>query len=121
VRGSVHGRIEALEKLLAQTSTEEDSALSPLVVAMLDEYSAMGAMMSNQSYRGSPRGLVKIEPRDVAREHYGRDYSEQEFRELAIIRALGGLGYDAEQIDEWVPELLAVFEALTTSEGEGDT
>jgi hypothetical protein len=121
MRGSPHRRIEALEKLLAQNSAGEDSTLSPLVVAVLNEYGAMGAMMSDKSYRGSPNGPLKIEPRDVAREHYGRDYSEQEFRDLAVMRALGGLGYDDEQIDERAHTLLAVFEAFAASEGEGDT
>jgi hypothetical protein len=119
MRGSPHRRIEALEKLLAQNSAGEDSTLSPLVVAVLNEYGAMGAMMSDNSYRGSPNGLVKIEPRDVAREFYGGDYTEREFRELAILRALEGLGYEGEQIDERTPELLTLFEGFDTTEGEG--
>ena len=118
--GSIYGRLERLEgRVRPDTGADMSESLNPDVVAVLNAYSDLKAAMSDKGYRGSPNGLVKIEPRDVAREHYGRDYSEQEFRELAVIRALEGLGYEGEQIDERTPELLTLFEGFDTTEGEG--
>jgi hypothetical protein len=116
-------RIAALEKLLdAGEANPMARPMRPEVVAVLDEFSSMRAMMSDKSYRGSPNGPVKIEPRDVAREWYGGDYTKQEFRELAVLRALEGLGFEDSEIDERMPELLAMFEEFDRSrEGEGDT
>jgi hypothetical protein len=118
--GSIYGRLEHLEgRVRSENGADMSGPLRPDVVAVLNEYSSMRAMMSDNSYRGSPNGLVKIEPRDVAREFYGGDYTEREFRELAILRALEGLGYEGEQIDERTPELLTLFEGFDTTEGEG--
>jgi hypothetical protein len=50
-------------------------------MAIMDEVQAIEwwANASDISiYRGPPNGLVKIQSRDVAYEHYGRDYTEEE-------------------------------------------
>ena len=116
-------RIVALEKRLGVRDCGEANPMArprnPEVVAVLDEYSGMRAMMSDKSYWGSPNGLVKIEPRDVAQEFYG-DYTQREFLELAVVRALEGLGYPDEKIDERLSKLVEMF-AMLAEPREGDS
>ena len=117
MRGNVYGRLERLEgRLKPDICVDMTRPPDPDVVAVLDTFSGMRSMMSDRSYRGSPTGLVKIEPRDVAREHYGRDYTEREFLELAVNRALEGLGYEEEELGERMPGLLALFESFDREE-----
>ena len=108
---ALDSRIAALEQLVAHAAAKDDAAAfhDSDEVAVLNELSDMRVMMSDRSYRGSPNGPIKIEPRDVAREYYGRDYARREHLELAILRALEGKGYDEETIGERTPDLLEVF------------
>jgi hypothetical protein len=117
---ALDSRIAALEQLVAHTAAKDDAAAfhDSDEVAVLNELSDMQAMMSESSYRGSPNGLIKIEPRDVAREYYGRDYTRREYLELAILRALEGKGYDEETIEERTPDLLEVFTVLWVVYGD---
>jgi hypothetical protein len=120
MRGNVYGRLERLEgRVKPGTGVDTSRPMRADVVAVLNEYSAMRSRMSEKSYRGSPDGPVWIPPRDIAREHYGRDYTEKEFLELAIVRALEGLGFEGSEIDERMPELLAMFEELGRSREGG--
>jgi hypothetical protein len=88
---------------------EEGQENRRLLFAVLDELSDLRATMSERSYRGSPNGLVRIEPRDLAREFYGRDYTDKEFLELATVRALAKLGRSEEEIEDLKPGLLEFF------------
>jgi hypothetical protein len=81
-------------------------------MAIMDEVQAIEwwANASDISiYRGSPNGLVKIQSRDVAHEHYGRDYTEEEKLELAIRNALAKRGHAPEEIDELTEEWLEAY------------
>jgi hypothetical protein len=108
---SIGSRLRRLEGRVPRPDpgAEEREEGSRLLFAVLDELSGMGAMMSDSSYRGSPNGLVKIEPRDIAREFYGREYTEREFLELAIVRALEKRGCPEETIEDYKPGLLEFF------------
>jgi hypothetical protein len=106
-----HGkRIERLEKLFAASLDKEAPLVDPDTAAVLDEYGFMKQAMSDRSYRGSLSGLVKIEPRNVAREFYGRPYTQREFRELAISRALQKRGRSPAEIADLMDAYLAFFE-----------
>ena len=111
MRGNIYGRLERLEGRVPRPDpgAEEREEGRRLLFAVLDELSGMRAMMSDSSYRGSPNGLVKIEPRDIAREFYGREYTEREFLELAIVRALEKHGCPEETIEDYKPGLLEFF------------
>jgi hypothetical protein len=76
----------------------------------MDEYGSMKAARAENHFRGSPKGLVKIEPRELAREHYGRPYTKSEFDELAIRRGLEKRGcYSPSEMDELTEEWLEFF------------
>jgi hypothetical protein len=105
---ALEGRLRKLEDRL-QPEHPMRQPISPEWGAVIEEFSDMKAMMCDQSYRGSPNGLVKIEPRDVAREFYGREYTNREFLELSVLRALKNLDYPDEKIDERLPALVEAF------------
>jgi hypothetical protein len=76
----------------------------------MDEYGSMKAARAENHFRGSPNGLVKIEPRDLALEHYGRPYTKREFDKLAIRRGLEKRGcYSPSEMDELTEEWLEFF------------
>jgi hypothetical protein len=104
-------RIERLEELFQPSSEKQARRCPPPdFVAIMDEYSSMKAAMAENCYRGSPNGLVKIEPRDEALQHYGRPYTKSEFDELAIRRGLEKRGcYSPSEIDELTEEWLEFF------------
>jgi len=107
VRNNNGKRLAKLEQLFAAT-TDEVSTLhvDPDLTAIVDEYGSMKSQMGDKSSRGG----VPIEPVNVALDFYGRPYSQREFRELAIARALEKRGYSAAEIAERMEAHLALLE-----------
>jgi hypothetical protein len=111
-------RLDRLEQLLEASNDPMLQPIDPDFSAIEQEYNHMKAAMSDSSYRGSPSGPVKIEPRDAAYEHYGGDYTEREFCELAIARGLEKRGHSAARIAELIDPHLALFEEAGFFEDE---
>jgi hypothetical protein len=90
-------RLDRLEQLFAAT-TDEATALhiDPEICAVMDEYGQMKADMAENVSRGG----VEIKPVNAAAELYGPDYTQKQFRELAISRALEKRGRSACEIAE---------------------
>jgi hypothetical protein len=107
VRNNNGKRLAKLEQLFAAT-TDEVSTLhvDPDLTAIVDEYALMkSAMAENNSIGG-----VKVEPVNKAWEFYGRPYTQREFRELAISRALEKRGRSAYEIAERMGEYLNLLD-----------
>jgi hypothetical protein len=105
---SLERRLGHLEERL-QPSSEKQARRGPPpdFVAIMDELASMKAARAENCSRGG----VKIEPRDIAFEHYGRSYTKREFDELAIRRGLGKRGcYSPEEMDEKTEDWLEFFE-----------
>ena len=75
------GRLKA--RLQPSPERQARRGPAPDFVAIMAEYGSMKAARAENHFRGSPKGLAKIEPRDIAFEHYGRPYTKREFDELA--------------------------------------
>jgi hypothetical protein len=77
------------------------------LIAVLEAYVRMKADMPP---RNQSRGGVPVVPVDRAEAFYGPEYTQQEFRILAIHEALLERGYNEDYIDTHVPEYLEVLE-----------
>jgi len=96
-------RLERLENLLAPPEKKGSPPIDPDFLAIWDEVEGMDWWKNvghANSYRGSPNGLVQVQSRDIAYEHYGRDYTDEEELELAVRTALQKRGHPEEDVDE---------------------
>jgi len=86
-------------------------------LAVIEGYARMRADMhtKNQS-----RGGVPIVPVNRAAAFYGNQYSQQEFRILAIHEGLTERGYDESEIDVRIPEYLEVLDDFLGGERDDE-
>ena len=105
-RGSIHGRLERLEgRVGSDNGVNMAGSPNPDVVAVLDAYGDLKALMSDRGYRGG----VPVAPVNRAAEVYGPRYTQEQFRELAIRTGLEARGYAPEEVAERVPGFLEFF------------
>lgn len=76
-------------------------------IAVLEAYGDMKGAMAKNSFRGN----VPIEPVNRAAEVYGPEYTQKQFRELAIRTGLAERGYSPEEIEDRIPEYLEFYDA----------
>jgi hypothetical protein len=98
-------RARALEQMFAETTEARPIGPDPDWVAIMDELSALKSSRAER-YRGG----VRIEPEDIPARILGSDYTPEELRELAILRALEKRGKSPVEIAELIPVWVERFE-----------
>jgi hypothetical protein len=117
VAGSLDKRIEALEKLYADSADEERSeaeeAERELMFAILDEIAKLGACRSNRSYRGG----IPVQPTDPTGNALGYPYTFGQRDEFAARRVIERLGLSSDESEELITTWGARLRALNEYTG----